>query len=42
MGLSRSWTAPLRLEEFDAWDRQNAMAADMESVTGRGKLLPLR
>jgi DNA-binding GntR family transcriptional regulator len=31
-----------RLEEFDAWDRQNAMAADMESVTGRGKLLPLR
>jgi DNA-binding GntR family transcriptional regulator len=31
-----------RLEEFDAWDRQNAMAADMVSVTGRGKLLPLR
>jgi DNA-binding GntR family transcriptional regulator len=31
-----------RLEEFDAWDRQNAMAADVVSVTGRGKLLPLR
>jgi DNA-binding GntR family transcriptional regulator len=31
-----------RLEEFDTWDRQNAMAADVVSVTGRGKLLPLR
>jgi DNA-binding GntR family transcriptional regulator len=31
-----------RLEEFDAWDRQNAMAADVVSMTRRGKLLPLR
>jgi DNA-binding GntR family transcriptional regulator len=31
-----------RLEEFDACDRQNAMAADVVSMTGRGKLLPLR
>ncbi|HTD97588.1 MAG TPA: GntR family transcriptional regulator [Edaphobacter sp.] len=31
-----------RLEEFDAWDRQNAMAADMAGMTGRGKLLSLR